>query len=100
MEHQQPAAALNAPLIHNQSPSRQVYPIFAQGQPMTQPTEFTLALNQNDINTLSFALGKQPYEMVAALVAKMNQQLGAQVAAQAKASLPVHTNGAAEQPHA
>jgi hypothetical protein len=38
--------------------------------------------------------------MVAALVAKMNQQLGAQVAAQAKASLPVHTNGAAEQPHA
>lgn len=72
---------------------------------MTQPSDFTLTLNQDDINKLSEALGNMPFKMVAPLVNKLNQQLGAQVAAQAKTSLPApppptHATGAAEQPSA
>ena len=66
--------------------------------------DFILTLNQDDINKLSAALGNMPFNVIAPVVAKINQQLGAQIAATAKASLPTpptsHANGAAEQPSA
>ena len=67
-------------------------------------TDFTLTLNQDDINKLSEALGNMPFKVISPLVNKINQQLGAQIAANAKASLPTpppaHANGASDQPHA
>lgn len=65
-------------------------------------TDFTLSLDQDDLNKLSEALGNMPFKVVAQLVGKINQQLGAQMAANAKTSMPppAHANGAAEQPSA
>lgn len=65
-------------------------------------SDFSLTLNQDDINKLGEALGNMPFKVISPLVNKINQQIGEQIAANAKASLPPakHTNGATEQPSA
>ena len=61
---------------------------------------YNLNINQADMNLLSEALGNMPFKAIAPLVAKINNQIGVQMTAKAKASLPPTFPVNEDKPHA
>lgn len=54
-----------------------------------QPQQvFTLQISEPDLNVIGQALGKMPYEMSAGVIARLQQQVNAQMEAEKKAADP------------